>query len=137
MAFLILSRSPSSASGAARVDFSFFHAQHGEADSLQISLAVSISRDVVSGQIERRKSAMPATRPRASAAIMLGIATPSVFHQRYIGRVLRSSGDIAGRRVASSRDREPRPGRCPPLWPGDLRNDGGGVSAAGGEGGEA
>jgi len=57
--------------------------------------------------------------------------TPSVFHQRHIGRVLRSSCNISGRRTASSCGREPRPGRCPPLWPGDLRNDGGSVSAAG------
>jgi hypothetical protein len=27
--------------------------------------------------------------------------------------------------------------RCPPLWPGDLRNDGGSVSAAGADGSEA
>jgi riboflavin biosynthesis pyrimidine reductase len=51
--------------------------------------------------------------------------------------VLRSSCNTCGRRVASSRGREPRPGRCPPLWPGDLRNDGGSVSAAGGDGSEA
>src|SRR5436853_152589 len=25
--------------------------------------------------------------------------------------------------------REPQPGRCPSLWPGDLRNDGGSVAA--------
>ena len=64
-------------------------------------------------------------------------ATPSVFHQRHIGRVLRSSCNARGRRLASSRGREPRPGRCPPLWPGDLRNDGGSVSAAGADGSEA
>ena len=28
-------------------------------------------------------------------------------------------------------------GRCPPLWPGDLRNDGGSVAAAGADGSEA
>ena len=44
---------------------------------------------------------------------------------------------IRGRRLASSRGREPRPGRCPPLWPGDLRNDGGSVAAAGADGSEA
>jgi hypothetical protein len=37
----------------------------------------------------------------------LGNATPSVFHQRHIGRVLRSSWN-RGRRLASSRGREPR-----------------------------
>jgi hypothetical protein len=42
-----------------------------------------------------------------------GNATPSVLHQRHIGRVLRSSCDHPGRRRASSRDREPRAGRCP------------------------
>src|SRR5271168_4948048 len=57
--------------------------------------------------------------------------TPSVFHQRHIGRVLRSSCNVRGRRLASSRGREPRAGRRPPLWPGNLRNDGGSVAAAG------
>src|SRR5450631_1003424 len=64
-------------------------------------------------------------------------ATPSVFHQRYIGRVLRSSLNSPGRRIASSRDRESQPGRCPPLWQGDLRNDGGSVPAAGADGSDA
>ena len=44
---------------------------------------------------------------------------------------------LRGRRLASSRDREPRPGRCPPLWPGDLRNDGDSVAGAGADGSEA
>src|SRR6266536_3361032 len=69
--------------------------------------------------------------------VLLRNATPSLFHQRHIGRVLRSSCNIGGRRLASSRGREPRPGRCPPLWPGDLRNDGGSVPAAGADGSEA
>ena len=64
-------------------------------------------------------------------------ATPSVFHQRHIGRVLRSSCDSGGRRQTSSRGGKPRTGRCSPLWPGDLRNDGGSVSAAGADGSEA
>jgi hypothetical protein len=63
-------------------------------------------------------------------------ATPSVFHQRHFGRVLRSSCNSRGRRVASSRGREPRPSRCPPLWAGDLRNDGSSVPAAGAAGSE-
>src|SRR4029077_825214 len=71
------------------------------------------------------------------SAVLLRNATPSVFHQRHIGRVLRSSCNVRGRRLASSRDREPRPGRCPPVWPGDLRNDGGSVPAAGADGNEA
>src|SRR5438309_6393002 len=74
------------------------------------------------------------------SAILFRNATPSVFHQRHIGRVLRSSCNTTGRRVArlaSSRGREPQPGRCPPLWPGDLRNDGGSVSSAGADGIEA
>jgi hypothetical protein len=54
--------------------------------------------------------------------LLLRNATPSVFHQRHIGRVLRSSCIFAARRLASSRGGEPRAGRCPPLWPGDLRN---------------
>src|SRR5262245_24957910 len=41
---------------------------------------------------------------------------PSVFHQRHVGRVLRSSRNRPGRRLASSRGRDHRPGRCPPLW---------------------
>ena len=57
--------------------------------------------------------------PRPSP-VLLRNATPSVFHQRHIGRVLRSSCNARGRRLASSRGREPQPGRCPPLWPGDL-----------------
>src|SRR5256885_16738989 len=65
-----------------------------------------------------------------------GNATPSIFDQRHIGRVLRSPCGVRGRRLASSRRREPRPGRCPSLWPGDLRNDGGGVAGAGADGGE-
>ena len=68
------------------------------------------------------------------SAILLRNATPSVFHQRDVGRVLRSSCNTRGRRIASTRGREPQPGRCPPLWPGDLRNDGGGVPAAGANG---
>src|SRR6266436_3882439 len=74
------------------------------------------------------------------SAVLLRNATPSVFHQRHIGRVLRSSCNPTGRRIArlaSSRGREPQPGRCPPLWPGDLRNDGGSVPAAGADGIEA
>src|SRR5260370_37418870 len=69
--------------------------------------------------------------------VLLRNPTPSVFNQRHIGRVLRSSCSVRGRRLASSRGREPRPGRCPPLWPGDLRNDGGSVPAAGADGSEA
>jgi hypothetical protein len=69
--------------------------------------------------------------------VLLRHATRSVFHQRHIGRVLRSSCIFAGRRFASSRGREPRAGRCPPLWPGDLPNDGGSVAAAGADGSEA
>src|SRR5919107_2230621 len=70
-------------------------------------------------------------------AVRLRNATPSVFHQRHIGRVLRSSCNSGGRRLASSRGREHRAGRCPPLWPGNLRNDGGSVAAAGADGSEA
>jgi hypothetical protein len=68
--------------------------------------------------------------------VLLRNATPSVFHQRHIGRVLRSSCNPRGRRLASSRGREPQPGRCPSLWPGDLRNDGISVAAAGADGSE-
>src|SRR6185312_780165 len=47
--------------------------------------------------------------------VLLRNATPSVFHQCRIGRVLRSSCNDRGRRLASSRGREPRPGRCASL----------------------
>src|ERR1051326_6937652 len=67
-----------------------------------------------------------------STGVGLGNATAPVFHQRHIRRVLQSSGNHPGRRAASSRRREPRPGRCPSVWTGNLRNDGGGVPAAGG-----
>src|SRR3981081_1224561 len=53
------------------------------------------------------------------SAVLLRNATPSVFHQRHIGRVLRSSCNNTGRRFASSRGREPRQGRCPPPRSGD------------------
>jgi hypothetical protein len=36
------------------------------------------------------------------SAVLSRDATPSVFHQRHIGRVLRSSCDTGGRRAASS-----------------------------------
>src|SRR5207244_13434280 len=80
--------------------------------------------------------ALPSYRTTQSA-VLLRNATPSVLHQRHIGRVLRSSCNDRGRRLASSRARELRPGRCPPLWPGDLRNDGGSVAAAGADGSAA
>src|SRR5262249_26116087 len=44
---------------------------------------------------------------------MLRYATHSVLHQRHIGRVLRSSCNVPGRRLASSRDREHQSGRRP------------------------
>ncbi len=61
-----------------------------------------------------------------------GYASPSVLHQRHLGRVLRRSGDGRRRGHASSCGREPRAGRRPPLRPGDLRNDGGRVATIGG-----
>jgi len=69
-------------------------------------------------------------------AVLLRNATPSVLHQHHIGRVLRSSCNPRRRRLASSRGREPQPGRCPSLWPGDLRNDGISVAAVGADGHE-
>src|SRR4030095_1387708 len=69
-------------------------------------------------------------------SVLLRDATPSVFHQRHLGRVLRSPCNVRGRRLASSRGREPQPGRCPPFWPADLRNDGVSVSVAGADGNE-
>src|SRR5262245_49859035 len=75
--------------------------------------------------------------PTTPSAVPLRRATPSVFHQRYIGRVLRSPCVSPGRGHFSSRGRELRPGRCPPLWPGDLRDDGGGVAAGDANGDDA
>jgi hypothetical protein len=51
---------------------------------------------------------MPGSRPGYSTppAVLLRNATPSVFHQRDIGRMLRSSCNTRGRRIASSRDHE-------------------------------
>jgi hypothetical protein len=77
-----------------------------------------------------------ASRTAPPSAVLLRNATPSVLHQRHIGRVLRSSCNPRGRRLASSRGREPQPGRCPSLWPGDLRNDGISVAAVGVDGSE-
>src|SRR2546422_5197992 len=75
----------------------------------------------------------PPPNQRLKLAARAGVpshATPSVFNQRHIGRVLRSSCNARGRRLASSRGREHRPGRCPPPWPSDVRNDGGSVAVA-------
>ena len=52
------------------------------------------------------------------SAVRLRNATASVFDQRHIGRVLRSSRNIAGRRVASSRDREHQTGPMPSFLAG-------------------
>src|SRR5215207_683839 len=57
----------------------------------------------------------------ASPPVLSRNATPPVLHQRHFGRVLRSSSNPCGRRLASSRGRESRTGRHPTLWPGDLR----------------
>ncbi len=72
----------------------------------------------------------------APSAVLFRNATPSVLNQCHFGRVLRSSCNSRGRRLASSRGREPQPGRCPSLWPGDLRNDGISVAAADADGSE-
>jgi hypothetical protein len=86
-------------------------------------------------EINRRATLFRADRRNFAglppSAVLFRNATPSVLHQRYIGRVLRSSCNTPGRRLASLRDREPCPGRRPPLWPSDLRDDGGSVAAAG------
>ena len=76
------------------------------------------------------------TARSTASAVLLRNATPSVFHQRDLGRVLRSSCYTRGRRLASPRGREPRPGRCASLWPSDLRDDGGSLAAAGAAGSE-
>ena len=84
-------------------------------------------RGITSRVVER----LIAKRSELKKLLNLRDATPSVFHQRHIGRVLRSSCRDRGRRLASSCGREPRPGRCPPLWPRDVPDDGGSVAAAG------
>ena len=88
------------------------------------------------GRVARLRSLSRSGGSRPSV-ILLYNATPSVFHQRHIGRLLRSSSNKTGRRVASPLGREAGPGRRPPLWPGDLRNDGGSVSAGDAAGSEA
>src|SRR5438309_345901 len=101
------------------------------ARSARLRIATTVTRSHLHKQVVRyRRTGLP-------IGVLLRNATPSVLHQRHIGRVLRSSCNVRGRRLASSRSREPRPGRCPPLWPGDLRNDGGSVAAAGADGSKA
>ena len=60
-----------------------------------------------------------------------------ILDQRHPRRLLRSPGDDRGRRVASPCRRQPGASRCPALWPGDLRDDGGGVAAVGADGSAA
>src|SRR3954469_17901707 len=52
--------------------------------------------------------------PARRDGVLLRHATPSVLHQRHIGRVLRSSCNTRGRRLASSRSSssESRVGDC-------------------------
>lgn len=71
------------------------------------------------------------SRPTARPDVCLRSATPSVFHQRHFGRMLRSPRNFPGRGDPSSRDGDSRAGRCSPLWPGELRDDGVGLAAAG------
>jgi len=84
----------------------------------------------------RQLTILSATSSGTPSAVLLRNTTPSVLHQPHIGRVLRSSCNPRGRRAPSSRDREPQPGRCPALWPGDLRNDGISLAAVGTDGSE-
>jgi len=82
-------------------------------------------------------------RPRQAAqesgvrSVCLRSATSSIFHQRHIGRMLRPPCNIRGRGDTSSRDEESRPGRRSPLRPGDLRDDGVSLAAAGADGSDA
>src|SRR6188474_2319250 len=78
---------------------------------------------------ERSPSFEALGRPKASE--LLRNATSSVFYQRHVGRLRRSSCRFHGRRTASFLGGETRPGRCPALWPGHLRNDAGRVAVAG------
>ena len=113
-------------------------ADHPGATGLDTSVACALYDQVAPGQINFRLAPLKrANLAGTPSAVFLRNATPSVFHQRHIGRVLRSSCNSPGRRLASSRRREPSAGRYPPLWPGDLRNDGGSVAAAGADGSEA
>ncbi len=88
---------------------------------------------------EQYRSCSPWTqlRPASPERVVWGHATPSVFHQCDVGRLLRPSCRHSGRRPTSSRGREPRASRCPPLRPGDLRDDGGSVAGAGADWNEA
>jgi transposase len=57
-----------------------------------------VERDVIArGNFYQREG----SGPQASPAVLLRDATPSVLHQRHIGRVLRSSCNFRGRRFAS------------------------------------
>jgi len=71
-----------------------------------------------------------ATADGKTAQGSLRNATPSVLHQRHVGRVLRSSCIPRGRRLASSRGRKSQPGQRPSLWPGDLPTHGISMAAA-------
>src|SRR4030095_14526890 len=106
--------------------------------SLSVAVAHLVLVSQQRGSKKRRAAGLKSIVCYATpSAILLRNATPSLFHQRHIGRVLRSSCNSGGRRLASSRGGKPGTGRCSPLWPGDLRNDGGSVSAAGADGSAA
>jgi predicted transcriptional regulator YdeE len=106
-------------------------------DHLGIERAHDVGASTSSSVVGRTRDQTPRhTAGLAHRRYSCGDATPSVLHQRHIGRVLRSSCNSRGRRLASSRGREPQPGRCASLWPGDVRDDGGSVAAAGADGSE-
>ncbi len=71
-------------------------------------------------------------RPAPSEASRATHETAPILDQRHPGRLLRSpGGDTRERGIASPPRRQSRTSRCPSLWPGDLRDDGGGVATAG------
>src|SRR5688572_24232653 len=110
------------------------HTVNGEYPLCQVDAHGSnLSHDFPSGyQIELRQLNLGTSMPSPAwgspfhslgglwQSELLRNATPSIFHQRHLGRVLRSSRNHPGRRLASSRGRELQSGGCPPLWPGDL-----------------
>ena len=69
-----------------------------------------------------RPSIYPRTKTRSPSVFHLMLTLDGCCHDRVM---------VPRKRPASSRSREPRPGRRPPLWPSHLRDDGGSVSHAG------
>ena len=116
--------------GIARQPGSAEVGQRHEVDSsAAVDRGVGRRQEVPGNRAARREWLAARAKPR-TRSVPLPHATPSVLHQRHLGRVCDHRRDCRGRGPASPRGREHRPGRCPALRPGDLPDDGGGVAAA-------